>query len=129
MKKLAFTLLTLCSLSLSGFAQKTAKAITLNTENIQKTVVGNWIVQSIMPNDDGILIKDISIKGAGYGEVMKKKEDGTQAPVICKIYPQNNSELLFSDAEGYRVAYKVVSLSSSEMVLSKGKTILTYIKK
>jgi hypothetical protein len=114
--------------STQSFAQRGSSEITINTENIQKTLVGNWAVTSIQPNDADVLIQDIAIKGAGYGEVMKKKADGTFAPVICKIYAQNNSEIMFSDAEGYRVVYKVVSLTKSTMQLRNGATTVNYKK-
>jgi hypothetical protein len=128
MKKIIISTLLLAMVSATAFAQKSNTAIPLNNENIQKTVIGDWNIINIQPANADVKIKNISIKGAGYGEVMKQKEDGTEVSIICKIYAQNNSEIMFSDAEGYRIIYKVISLTKNTMSLSNGKFTVDYKK-
>ena len=113
--------------ALQVFAQKNNPLI-INNETISNTLNGKWELTNAQPNTNEVLYAGFELKGVGYGEVTKKG-DTKSAPIISKITANNNTDIVFSDAEGIRTSYKIESMSKTVLVLSVGKSILTYTKK
>jgi hypothetical protein len=112
-------------ISFSAMAQK--GELVLNNQTITNTVVGRWNVVSVQPSDKASPITYINVKGPGFGEIGKRKDD-KEAAVVSKIFAANNSQLVISAADGVRSQFTIQSMTATQMILSDGSVTLTLYK-
>jgi hypothetical protein len=123
MKKIIFALFLGLFIT-QAHAQRNNELV-LNNQTIQDNLKGNWTLISVQPSDANVEIRGMNFKGVGYGEILKMK-DGKLTPVISKIFATNNNSITFSDADGNRIMYKVLSMSKSTMQLTDGTVTMTF---
>jgi hypothetical protein len=126
MKKIIIACLMMLSAA-NMYAQKNNE-IAINAANIETVLNGKWTMTKVQPKDKDVLIKGFEMKGTGYGEILKTSPDGTTKMVICKIFGINQNSIVFADADGSRVVYKIVMMSKNAMQLTDGVATLDFIK-
>jgi hypothetical protein len=100
--------------------------ININAETLNSVLTGKWILVSALPDNSVANFTSFTVQGPGYG-LVDKNMDGKIKSVVCKIVA-NNSGIVFNDAEGDRMVFKVTYLSKKSITLQSGKTTLMFNK-
>jgi hypothetical protein len=126
MKKILFATM-LVATSICTFAQK-QNTVAITAANIESTLNGSWKIARVSPSDKQVSIQSFVLKGAGYGEITKSIDKGLVKTVFSKIYGINQNAIIFADAEGVRVVYKIIELQKNLIRLSDGEATIDYVK-
>jgi hypothetical protein len=113
--------------ALNMHAQKNNE-VTITSANIESTLTGKWNMEKVQPNDKGVIIKGFTMKGAGYGEIIKGDAQGGSKIIVSKIFGMNQNAICFADGEGSRIVYKIISITKSTMCLTDGVYTIDFTK-
>jgi hypothetical protein len=126
MKKIIIATFIMLS-TINIYAQKSSD-LAITSANIETVLTGKWNMVRVQPKDKLVMIKGFTMKGTGYGEIIKTNDDGTNKTIISKIFGLNQNSIVFADGEGMRVVYKIVTMSKNAMQLTDGVATLDFIK-
>lgn len=103
-----------------------SKELNINATTLNEVVVGKWILTNVDPAG-AAPFQEFQVKGPGFGDVSKLRDDKKIEKIISKIVLSNNS-VTFSDADGDRYTFKVLELTKNTIKLSDGKVTCFYSK-
>jgi hypothetical protein len=126
-----FLLLAVSFITLQAVAQNKSAVVAITASNIESVLSsnGDWKLIRATPNEKGIKIKSFTMKGAGYGEIEKIQADGSTKKIFCKIFGMNQNAICFGDADGERVIFKLIEMTSNTLRMSDGTTTVDFLRK
>jgi hypothetical protein len=127
MKKLI--LLSILSLGIVNIYAQKNNNIVITAANIEAALTGNWIMAKIQPDDKGVFIKGFTMKGTGFGDILKNSGTGETKTIISKIFGFNQNSICFVDGDGERIVYKIVSMTKNYMQLTDGDRTIDFLRK
>jgi hypothetical protein len=111
-----------------GFMETQAQArdLNINVTTLNDVVKGKWILTNVNPAG-AAPFQEFNIKGPGFGEVGKLRDNNKIEQIISKII-LGNGNISFSDADGDRVNLQVTQLSKTSLKLTSGSITMLFSK-